>query len=155
MPRQLLQEILLNTDSSPYEDDAPSPWKHISISITIENQSKKWQTSIVFQGRPSRVCPMKSSGTVCKFFQPNFHFQHLVLGINHFHFPLLILTLKRNPRDLWPLRHLIRVMITHDLTQKDLLPTYLCTSIRKHAKGAILGTCNLCDTWSGWWEDMT
>ena len=95
------------------------------LLITRENQSKIWQTSIVFQGRPSRVCPMKSSGTVRNFFQPNFHFQHLVLGTNHFHFPLLILTLKRNPRDLWPLRHLIRVMITHDLTQKDLLPTYL------------------------------
>ena len=25
---------------------------------------------------------------------------------------------KSDPRDLWPLRHLIRVMIRHDLTQK-------------------------------------
>ena len=38
--------------------------------------------------------------------------------------PLLILILKSNPRDLWPLRLLTRVMRRHDLTQKDL-PTYL------------------------------
>ena len=45
---------------------------------------------------------------------------------------LLILTLKSNPRDLWPLRHLIRVIGRHNLTQKYLpmylhtyLPTYL------------------------------
>ena len=37
---------------------------------------------------------------------------------------LLILTLRNNPRDFWPLRHLIRVMRRHDLTQKDL-PTYI------------------------------
>ena len=39
---------------------------------------------------------------------------------------LLILTFKSNPRDLWPLRHLIRVIRRHDLTQKDL-PTYIPT----------------------------
>ena len=47
---------------------------------------------------------------------------------------LLILTLKSNSRDLWPLRHLIRVITRHNLTQKYLpmylhtyLPTYLPT----------------------------
>ena len=36
-----------------------------------------------------------------------------------------------DPRDLWPLRHLIRVMKRHDLTKKDLphLPTHLPTSL--------------------------
>ena len=41
-------------------------------------------------------------------------------------------TLQSEPRDLWPLRHLIRVMRRHDLTKKDLptyLPTYLPTSL--------------------------
>ena len=44
--------------------------------------------------------------------------------------PLLILALTSNPRDLWPLRHLITVMRRHHLTQKDLptyIPTYLHT----------------------------
>ena len=35
------------------------------------------------------------------------------------------------------------------------LPIYLCTSIREHPKGAILGTCDLLDIWSDWWGDMT
>ena len=35
-------------------------------------------------------------------------------------------TLQSDLRDLWPLRHLIRVMRRHDLTKKDL-PTYLPT----------------------------
>ena len=35
---------------------------------------------------------------------------------------LLLLTLQSDPRDLWPLRHLIRVMKRHDLTEKR--PTY-------------------------------
>jgi len=37
-------------------------------------------------------------------------------SLSHFWF----LTLKSNPTDLWPLRHLIRVMKRHDLTQKNL-----------------------------------
>ena len=41
-------------------------------------------------------------------------------------------------------------MRRHDLTQKDL-----CTSIKEHPKGAILGTCDLLDIWSDWWGDMT
>ena len=35
------------------------------------------------------------------------------------------------------------------------LPTYVCTSIREHPKGAILETCDLWDIWSEWSEDMT
>ena len=63
---------------------------------------------------------------------------------------LLLLTLQSDPRDLRPLRHLIRVMKRHDQTEKKptyqhtypptYLPTYLCTSIREHPKGAILET---------------
>ena len=74
---------------------------------------------------------------------------------------LLILTLNSDPRELWPLRLLIRVMRRHDLTQKKpthqhtYLPTYLCTSIREHPKGVILGTWDLLDIWSDWWGDMT
>ena len=33
----------------------------------------------------------------------------------------------------------------HNLTEKDL-PTYLCTSIREHPKGAIIGICDIWDT---------
>ena len=36
-------------------------------------------------------------------------------------------TLQSEPRDLWPLRHLIRVMRRHDLTKNTYLPTYLHT----------------------------
>ena len=64
---------------------------------------------------------------------------------------LLLLTLQSDPRDLRRLRHLIRVMKRHDLTEKDLptniptqyTPTDLCTSISEHPKGAILETCDL------------
>ena len=66
-------------------------------------------------------------------------------------------TLQRDPRvssrDLWPLRHLIRVTRRHDLTKKYrpayipiLLLTYLCTYIREQPEGAILGTCDIWDT---------
>ena len=37
-------------------------------------------------------------------------------------------TLQSDPRDLWPLRHLIRVMRRHDLTKK-YLPTYIPTHL--------------------------
>ena len=40
--------------------------------------------------------------------------------------PLAMFKLKTNPRDLWPLRHLISVMRRHDLTKK-VLPTYIPT----------------------------
>ena len=74
------------------------------------------------------------------------------------------LTLQSNPRDLWPLRHLIRVMRRHDLTKKithlpTYLPTYppthLPTSVGEHPQGAILETCDLWDICSEWWGDMT
>ena len=41
---------------------------------------------------------------------------------------LLILTLQSDPRDLWHLRHLIRVMRRHDLTKK-YLPTFIPTHL--------------------------
>ena len=41
---------------------------------------------------------------------------------------LLLLALQSDPRDLWPLRHLIRVMGRHNLTEKDL-PTYIPTQL--------------------------
>ena len=62
MPRQLLQEILLNTDSSPYEDDGTSLWKHISISITDhKRKSIKEMTNFnsfsrrAFKGLPHEI----------------------------------------------------------------------------------------------------
>ena len=57
-------------------------------------------------------------------------------------------TLQSEPRDLSPWDILIRVMRRHDLTKIYLptcLPTYLCTSIREHPKGAI-GICDIWDT---------
>ena len=58
---------------------------------------------------------------------------------------------KSDPRDVWPLRHLIRVMRRHDLTKK-YLHTYplsyphICTSTREHPKGAIICICDIWDT---------
>ena len=50
-----------------------------------------------------------------------------------------------DPRDLWPLRHLIRVMRRHDLTKKDL-PTYLQGVPKKMSHSdlkfkSVLGVC--------------
>ena len=45
-------------------------------------------------------------------------------------------TLKSDPRELWPLRHLIRGIRRHDLTQNDLptyLPTHLPTYLPDHS----------------------
>ena len=39
--------------------------------------------------------------------------------------PTYLPPLQSDPRDLWPLRHLIRVMKRHDLTKTFYLPTYL------------------------------
>ena len=72
-------------------------------------------------------------------------------------------TLKRDPRDLWPLRHLIRVMRRHDLTKKKTMTktntkTKTMTksnTFREHLQWAILETCDLWDIWSEWWGDMT
>ena len=52
-------------------------------------------------------------------------------------------TLQSDPRDLWPLGHLIRVMRRHDLKKRSTyLPTYLPTSlhpyIREHHSRAYL-----------------
>ena len=55
-------------------------------------------------------------------------------------------TLQNDPRDLWPLRHLIRV--TKESTYLPTYPpTHLPTNLREHPKGAILETCDLCDIW--------
>ena len=65
-------------------------------------------------------------------------------------------TLQSDPKDLWPLRHLIRVMKRHDLTEKiptylhtypptylpTHLPTHPPTSRTEHPQGAILETCD-------------
>ena len=41
-------------------------------------------------------------------------------------------TIRSDPRDLWLLRYLIRVLRTHDLTQKNL-PTYLPTYLHNYS----------------------
>ena len=45
-----------------------------------------------------------------------------------------------NPRDLWPLRHLIRVMTNQPTFLPTHLPTCLCASFREHPLGADLPT---------------
>ena len=56
-----------------------------------------------------------------------------------------------NPRDLLPLRHLIRVVRRHDLNEKiptyllTYLPTNLPTSLTEHPQGAILETFDQSD----------
>jgi len=64
-----------------------------------------------------------------------------------------------DPRGLWPLRHLIRVMRGHDLTnKKTITKTKTKTktnTFRKHLQRATLETCDLWDIWSEWWRDMT
>ena len=70
---------------------------------------------------------------------------------------------KSDPRDLWPLRHLTRVMRGHDLTNKKTITktntktkTMTKTStFRDHLQRATLETCDLWDIWSEWWGDMT
>ena len=68
---------------------------------------------------------------------------------------------RSNPEDLWPLRHLIRVIRRHDLTKKiptyqhTYPPTYLPTSLTEHPQRAIRETCDLWDIWSEWWRYMT
>ena len=56
----------------------------------------------------------------------------MTLSLTHWLSDFLILTLQSDPRDLWPLRHLIRVMGRHDLTKKypPAYPlTYLTTYV--------------------------
>ena len=90
-------------------------------------------------------CPQQLNRTHCPSLGPSVHPLPLTIRV--------FTTLQSDPRDLWPLRHLIRVMRRHDLTKKYLptyipthLPTYLCTSIREQPKGAIIGTCDIWDT---------
>jgi len=72
-------------------------------------------------------------------------------------------TLQSDPRDLWPLRHLIRVMKGHDLTNKKTMTntnTWTMTMTKtntfwEHLQRATLETCDLWDIWSEWWGDMT
>ena len=64
---------------------------------------------------------------------------------------------KSNPRDLRPLRHLIRVMRRHDLTnKKTMIKTKTMTktntitkTFRKRPQRTTLETCNLSDIWLG------
>ena len=70
---------------------------------------------------------------------------------------------KSNPRDLWPLWHLTRVMRAHDLNiKKTMTKTKTKTktmtktnTFRELHQRAILETCDLWDIWSEWWGDMT
>ena len=68
-----------------------------------------------------------------------------------------------DPRDLWPLRHLIRVMRGHDLINKNtmiktnvkIMTMTKTNTFKKHIQRATLETCDLQDIWSEWREDMT
>ena len=70
---------------------------------------------------------------------------------------------KSNPRDLWPLGHLIRVTRRHDLTKKKTMiktnsKTKTMTKTNtfgEHLQRAILETCDFWDIWSEGWEDIT
>ena len=78
------------------------------------------------------------------------------------------LTSKSDPRDLWPLRHMIRVMMRHDLTNKKTMTktntktktmtmTMTMTNTNtfgEHIQRVILETCDFWDIWSEWWWDM-
>ena len=66
--------------------------------------------------------------------------------------------LKSEPRDLWPLRHLIRVMRRHDMTKFTKTNTKTMTKTKtfwEYILKAILETCDLWDIWSEWWGDLT
>ena len=70
---------------------------------------------------------------------------------------------KSNPRDLWPLRHLIGVIRRHELTKKKTMTktkteTKTMTktnTFREHLQRATLDTFDLWDIWSEQWRDMT
>ena len=72
------------------------------------------------------------------------------------------LTSKSDPRDLWPLRHMIRVIMRHDLTKRNIMTktntkTKTMTktnTFREHLQRAILETFDLWDIRSEWWGDM-
>ena len=69
---------------------------------------------------------------------------------------------KSDPRDLWPLRHLIRVMRRQDITTKKTMTktntnTKTMTktnTFREHLQRAILETYDIWDIWLEWWGDM-
>ena len=55
------------------------------------------------------------------------------------------LTLKSNPRDLWPLRHLIRVMRRHDLTKKiEFFFEHFSNKLKKRFKKSLKRNFNFC-----------
>ena len=66
---------------------------------------------------------------------------------------------KSTLRDLWPLRHVIRVMRRHDLTNKKTMTKTMTMTmtmtIGEHPQIATPETFDLWDIWSEWWEDMT
>ena len=70
---------------------------------------------------------------------------------------------KSDSRDLWPLRHLIRVMRGHDLTnKKTMTKTKIITktktmtnTFRKHPQRVIVDTFDPWDIWCEWWGDIT
>ena len=71
--------------------------------------------------------------------------------------------LKSDPRDLWPLRHLFRVIRRHNLTKKTTktntqtktMTMTKTNTFREPLQRAIIETCELWDIWSEWWGDMT
>ena len=68
-----------------------------------------------------------------------------------------------DPRDFWPLRHLIRVIRRHELTNKKTLPktktmtmtNAMTKTLREHPQRAALETCNLWNIGPEWWGEMT
>ena len=74
---------------------------------------------------------------------------------------------KSNPRDLCPLRDLIRVTRRHDMTKKRTMTKTITktdtktdtktmtNTFREQLQRAIPETCDLCNIWSEWWGDMT
>ena len=96
-------------------------------SLLPDNQEWQWTAFAILAMFLNSIFPN------CIFSQAVFLAVHRQLNRWPCHWVthLLILTLRNNPRDFWPLRHLIRVMRRHDLTQKNLptnIPTYLPTS---------------------------
>ena len=66
-------------------------------------------------------------------------------------------------RHLWPLRHLIRVMRTHELTKNKQWQRQMQRQwqrqrqiyLQEHLQRAIPETCDPWNIWSEWWGDMT
>ena len=70
---------------------------------------------------------------------------------------------KSTLRDLWPLRHVIRVMRRHDLTNKKTMTKTntktktmtMTMTFGEHPQRATPETFDIWDIWSEWWGDMT